>query len=245
MVGGPLGALGGAALGVAIQHAARAVIQRLSRREEERAGAALVLIEGDVARRRERGERLRDDGFFEEERDGMRPDAEELLEGVLRQAAQTYEERKVPFLARLYSGVAHDSGVPAADAQFLLRTAADLTYRQFVALAVVAHRDEHTRALARARSLHDEGRATSDPTTLIELDDLGDRRLIGLRSGARIVAVGTTFETTNSLSSAKVGYGAMHLLPAGRVLVDLTGAEAIGEHERVRWVDSLRGQVDP
>lgn len=111
MIGGPLGALGG----VAVQRAARAVVVRLSRREEERAGAALVLIERDVDDREKRGERLRDDDFFDE-RDGMRPDAEELLEGVLCHAAQTYEERKVPLLARLYSGVAHDSAIPAAEA---------------------------------------------------------------------------------------------------------------------------------
>jgi hypothetical protein len=242
MVGGPLGALGGAALGVAVQRAASAVVLRLSRREEKRAGAALILIERDVSERQERGERLRDDGFFDE-RDAMRPDAEELLEGVLRQAAQTYEERKVPLLARLYSGVAHDPTVPAADAQFLLRTAADLTYRQFVALSVVARRDEHFRALARAWGLRGEGRATPDPATLVELDDLGDRRLIGLRSGGQAVAVGTTLDTTPSIAGAKVGYGATDLLPAGRVLVRLTGTDRISENERVRWVETLRGEV--
>jgi hypothetical protein len=243
MLSGPLGALGGAALGVAVQRAARAVALRLSRREYERVGATLLLIERDVAARHERDEQLRDDEFFDEH-DGRRPDAEELLEGVLRLAAQTYEERKVPLLANLFSGVAHDANVAAADAQFLLRTAADLTYRQFVALAVVAHQDEHFRDLARARTLHDEGRLSPDPATLVELDDLGDRRLVGLRSGGKIVTAGTTFETTNSISSATVGYGAMHLLPAGCRLVRLTGADRIVLSERQGWVDLLRGELN-
>jgi hypothetical protein len=173
----------------------------------------------------------------------MRPDAEELLEGVLRHAAETYEERKVPLLANLYSAVAYDSSVAAAEAQFLLRTAADLTYRQFVALAVVAHREEHMRDLARARGLHDEGRATPDPAVLIELDNLGDRRLVGLRSGGRVVVVGVTIETTPSLSEAKVGYGAMHLLPAGALLVRLTATDEMGLDERQRWVEALTGRT--
>lgn|GEM_PF-2505742 len=243
LIGGPLGALGGAAIGVAVQRATRAIGEHLSRREQKRVGDALEEFGRDVARRRERGEHLRDDDFFEAH-DGMRPDAEELLEGVLRHAAETYEERKVPLLARLYSGVIHDSQIVAADAQFLLRTAADLTYRQFVALAVIFHREEHIRALARARSLHNEGRAVLDPALLVELDDLGNRHLVGLRTGGKVVAVGTTIDTSGPLSATEGGYGAIYLLPVGETLIRLTGAEEIGIDERLRWIEALTGRVD-
>ena len=116
-----------------------------------------------------------------------------LSEGILRHAAETYEERKLPYLASLYSGVAHDQTVPAADALYLTRVAASLTYRQLVALAVIAHRDEHSRALARVARLRDEGRAVPDGTVVLELDDLGDRRLVGVRSGGRVASVGQTY----------------------------------------------------
>jgi hypothetical protein len=88
----------GAALGVAVQHASKVVVGRLNRREEERVGAALLMIRADAHTREEEGERLRQDGFFDA-RGTLRPEAEDLLEATLRQAAETYEERKLPLLA--------------------------------------------------------------------------------------------------------------------------------------------------
>ena len=65
----------------------------------------------------------------------------------MRQAAETYEERKVPLLARLYSAVAHDATVSPELAIYLVRIAGDLTYRQFVALGLYANYEEHKEAL--------------------------------------------------------------------------------------------------
>ena len=42
---------------------------------------------------------------------------------VLRQAADTYEEQKLPYLSRIFTAVAHDPGVPSADARYLLAAA--------------------------------------------------------------------------------------------------------------------------
>ncbi len=99
LVGGPVGAIGGAALGVAVQHTAGALMGRLNRREEARVGAALLLMDEDTRPREARGERPRQDGFFDDP-GALRPDAEDLLEAVLRGAAGPYEERKLPLLAR-------------------------------------------------------------------------------------------------------------------------------------------------
>jgi hypothetical protein len=71
-------------------------------------------MEGDTRRRESSGEQLRDDGFFDA-RGALRLDAEELLEGVLRRSASTYEERKLPLLARLYSTVAHDKTISPSE----------------------------------------------------------------------------------------------------------------------------------
>src|SRR3954453_15086881 len=67
----------GAAVGVAIKQAVAAVGSAFSRREEERIGAAILTIADDAQAHQERGERPRDDGFFDA-RGAVRPDAEEL-----------------------------------------------------------------------------------------------------------------------------------------------------------------------
>lgn len=141
MVGGPLGALGGAVLGVAVNRVARAVAVRFSDLERERMGATIGLIVEESQKRNDQGERLRDDGFFEEA-DGLRAEGEEVLEGVLRQAAATYEQRKLPFLAHLYASAVYDEAISGATAVFLVRQAESLTYRQLIALALAHAREQ-------------------------------------------------------------------------------------------------------
>lgn len=236
LIGGPLGQLGGAALGVVVQRVARAIVGRFHARANERAGETLLLVAADAQERRERGEGPRDDGFFDE-RGGLRADAEEVLEGVLLQAANAFEERKVPLLARLYSAVAHDPTVPAANAHYLVRLAGELTYRQFVALAVFANHDDHFRELARASGLRDEGRAQPDAAILLELDDLGDRRLVGANANGRVAAV------VGPLHETMPGYGVLRLTEGGAELARLTGVDRLERRERDEWVRALRGEV--
>lgn len=222
------GPLVGAAVGVAVKRAVAAVGRAFSRREEERVGAALLTIEADTRARHERGERPRDDGFFDE-RGGLRPEAEELLEGVLRLAAASYEERKVPLLAHLFSSVAHDDSVRSEDALHLVRLASELTYRQFVILSAFANGDAAQRSVR------------YDP----ELDDLGERLLVGLPAEAgALLPVGRMHANMTYNTLKGVPPSAASALPADLVLsavaddlVRATGATAaIPQSERDRWV---------
>jgi hypothetical protein len=238
LIGGPVGALGGAALGVAIQRATKAAIARMSRAEQRRVAETIEQIADDRQLRADAGESLRDDGFFDD-REGDRPAAEELLEGVLRFAAETYEERKLPLLGHLYDGVAHDESIPPADALFLLRAAASLTYRQFVALAVIARAEELGRELAWAKGRRDEGRVEPDPAVLMELDDLGDRRVVGLRVKGTVRAVGEVIDSSSPLSVSE--YAAWRLLPAGERLMRLTRASSvISTTDQDAWLVALK-----
>jgi hypothetical protein len=242
LVGGPAGVVGGAVLGVAMQRAVGAVIGRMTKVEERRVTEAIHGIAEASELLAADGHELRDDEFFTNE-GGRRPPADDLLEGVLRQAAETFEERKVPLLASLYAGVSHDASIPSADAMYLLRVAGQLTFRQFVALAAIASRDEHNRALASAKGRQESGLAVPDAAVVMELDDLGDRRLVGVRSKGRVISPGAAYESGTSLSTAQVGYGALALLPAGEMLVALTGVkQRIGLEEQAAWVDVLRGR---
>ena len=175
LVAGPPGALIGAALGPAIKNGILVVYERIQGRQRERVGATVEFIAEDAKRREDDGDGPRDDGFFDE-RDGLRPDAEELLEGVLLQAANSHEERKVPLLGRLYSAVAHDPSVSTATATYLTRLACELTYRQLVALSVFARHEDYSDTLINALIYLHPNTLVPDPAILLELDDLGDRR---------------------------------------------------------------------
>jgi hypothetical protein len=241
VVAGPPGAAIGATLGVAVQHTARFVVGRLNRREEERVGAALAIMDADTREREARGERPREDGFFDTG-GGLRPEAEELLEGVLRQAAGAHEEQKLPLLAFLYSTVAHDESISAGDAIYFARVAGELTYRQFVALSVVAHRPEYERVLAEAQALHDTGERDPDDGMILELNDLANRNLVG--AGDSASSFGPVTDTFQGLyPRGKLDYATFGLLPAGDRLVRATRAREIAPAERERWLEELRGRT--
>ncbi len=243
-IGGPPGIVLGAAAGIVVERVGREVAERvLSRRQAQRVGKVLLDIEADARARNGAGERPREDGFFDVHDDGRRPDAEELLEGILLRAANAYEERKVPLLANLYGGIAHDESIAPDDAQFLVRTVDDLTYRQLVALGVFANHDAHFEALIHAFTLTQEGRAETDPATLFELDDLGDRRLVGVLSQGVVRAVGEIIDTLAPLHAAKSGYGAFRLTQIGAELARAAGLAHIDMHERAAWVSKLAREL--
>jgi hypothetical protein len=177
-------------IGVLVERTLQTIGQRLFAREEERAREAAVQIAADARERQEQGEQVRDDGFFDE--DGrLRSDGEELLEGVLRQAAAAYEERTVPLLARLYSSIAFDPQVGPGDAFFLVRLAGALTYRQFVALGV--HYDENREGRIALKALKDDGPGHSSYAVEAELRDLaGPWPRRPRRRGWRAAAFGDT-----------------------------------------------------
>lgn len=157
------------------------VMALVGRRGAERAGAALVIIKSDADARRDAGEAPRDDGF-DQPQDDQRPDADELLEGVLLHAAETYEERKVPLLAHLYDGLAFDPSVSAQEGHFLLKLADRLTYRQLVGLSVFSD-EASADALAEASIRREEGVSRPSDAVALEVDDLAESGVLGIEVG--------------------------------------------------------------
>lgn len=242
LVGGPLGALGGAAVGVAVRHVVAAVSGRLASRQASRAGAAVVFIGQDAQARAASGEQPRDDGFFDS-RGVLRSEAEELLEAVLLQAANSYQEQKLPYIAHLYDGVAHDATIGAADAHVLVAFAERLSYRQLVAMAALADHERHFRALARGSGLREQGRHSPNETLLIELDQLGETGLIGARvDGNGPYRQGAVWGTQRRMSDQP--WGTLRLLPLGEQLYRLMRLADIPDGERDAWVTELAAPDD-
>lgn len=150
VIGGPGGAFAGAALGPifarTLQHVGAEVAARfLGPRGEARVGATLGFATVEVNRRFEAGDNLRQDGFFDKKVHGSRTAADEVVEGVLWAAHQEHQERKLEYYGILLAGIAFDESVTAEAADYLLRSARELSYRQLGLLALVGRSAEFKR----------------------------------------------------------------------------------------------------
>lgn len=235
-IGGPPGIAAGAAASVALSHGARAVVGRFRARQKIRVGAALNVIAADADQRSREGQNPRDDGFFDD-RDGLRSDAEDLLEAVLDQAANAYDERKVALLARFYSAVAHQPSVPADTAKYLVPLAGELTYRQYVALAVFSNHRSHEGALVRAEGHHETGSIVPEAGLLAELDDLGDRRLLGITVKGRVRVMNEVIGASAAMRATR--WSNIRPSSMGDLLARLTGADRLPIEDRTRWIAAL------
>jgi hypothetical protein len=154
----------------------------LGPREQERAVAVIGFALARIDVRLRDGDELRDDGFFEE-RDGHRPDAAQILEAVMREAAHSYNERRVKHLGYLWASFAFDKH-PPGDAYYLLDTAQRLTYRQMVELVVVA---EQRDVLPDWEG--EGGLDAQEPALFAELTHLGRNRLLVRTYGGTIATI--------------------------------------------------------
>jgi hypothetical protein len=232
LLGGPVGFAGAPVAGVA----AREVFQRvgaeiedrvMAPRQHARAGEAYALIGGEMHARLEAGEKVREDGFFRPE-SPEDSDAAELLEGTLLQAANSYEERKVPYLANFYAALAFREDVSPGQAAFLLRLIERLTYGQIVMLALFAGREESS-LLDRLPKLlaSDE---PNDPRRMLELADLGNMELVGYRQeSGEVVSPAATFGggAASSIDVAKTLASEY-----GRLLYELMGLDAVPREDQ-------------
>lgn len=95
----------------------------------------LALADQRVRERLERGDTLRDDGFFEAQ-PGDRSAGAESVEGVLLATQRDHEEKKLPFYANLLANLAFDTTYDRAEANLLIRLGRELSYRQLLLLSL-------------------------------------------------------------------------------------------------------------
>lgn len=144
--GGGLGALVGFAIagpaGIVIGGAATPLITEfskrlLSSRQKARVGATILYAKQTIIRRISDGAEPNPDFFIDKNNDG-RPDAQEVWEGVLLNAQQEYEERKIPYYGNLFANIAFEKDFDKARANFLLKLASNLSYRQLCLISIFA-----------------------------------------------------------------------------------------------------------
>lgn len=125
-------------MGNASGYLAAALIKKIGRettgrllapRETVRVGGALAIAAAHIKARTDRGEQLRNDGFFQERMSG-RSDAEEVAESVLLKSQREAEERKIPYMAYLVGNIAFNNQVSSQLAHQIVKAAESMTYRQ-------------------------------------------------------------------------------------------------------------------
>jgi hypothetical protein len=89
------------------------------------------------------GKTLRQDCFFSN-KINERSAAEEIFEGVLFAAEREYEEKKVKFEGNFFANIVFYPSIDRASANFLLRLAQRLSYRQLCLMALFVQRDKFT-----------------------------------------------------------------------------------------------------
>jgi hypothetical protein len=217
------------------------VMDRVTRRAAVRVGASRLMIDTDLHERERRGDAPRSDGFFDE-RGVLRPEAQELLESILLASANCFEERKLPYLAHMFDGVAYDRSINTGDSLFLARLAEQLTFRQLQGLAVFGRHGTGDTALeielGEIEAEHRSGARGVDPALFEELTDLGNRRLVGAWTGdGRVRDPSSTWGG----DWEAVSIGQVALTELGKVLHRLMRLGDMPETEWRSWVDGYRG----
>ena len=115
--------------------------RQLSPREDFRVGKVLAITALEIHQRIENGESLRADGFFDKKPTG-RSDAEEVAEAIMLKCQREPQEKKIEYMGYLLASIAFYPNISADMGHQLVKSAEELTYRQFciLKLAVVKNR---------------------------------------------------------------------------------------------------------
>ena len=137
-----IGTASGKGLEIALKKIKEEILARvLSSREKARALNVLDVAIEEIRRRLEKGERLREDGFFDE-KPMARSEADEVAESVLLKAQREPEEKKIPYVGYLLASIAFEPQISVHMAHQLSKAAEQLTYRQLCILKLSVVKDD-------------------------------------------------------------------------------------------------------
>lgn len=222
LIAGPPGAVAGGAAGVIVTRGLKRVGAEVGRRwmsprQQIRVGAGFAFAVARIRERLSAGDPIRSDGFFDAPH-GHRSSAEELLEGVLLQVANSYEEARIQYVARLYASIVFDDLDPAYG-HFLVRMSERLSFRQLVCLSLIM--DGIDRDLLIAAGAPTAGAYYFSEDVAVELDELATLGLAGVgQPGGRVIDPRTgRFGKSDGFRSVVLGDAA--LSAHGRRLAEL------------------------
>ena len=180
LVGGPAGALIGgaanAAVSMAITRLGGEISERmLSSREKARVGFVMGHAIAIMNERIESGDSLRSDGFFDAG-DTDRSDADSVIEAVLLKSQREPQERKLPYMSRMFAAFALEDYYSPELAHQIVKAAEQLTYRQLCILRLAAVKNRYALRLSDYRG--QETFATALYSVLFECVDLYNKSFL-------------------------------------------------------------------
>lgn len=140
LVGGTEGAIVGGMAGATVTGVVKVLgdiaHRNLSKREEIGIGAAANFAIDKIRARLESGEMPRDDRFFTQRDYDSRSYAEEIFEWALLKSKNEHEEKKIKFIANIFSNTTFHSEISSSEANHILQVAENMTYRQMCLIAL-------------------------------------------------------------------------------------------------------------
>jgi hypothetical protein len=165
---------------------------------------------------------------------------------VLLTAADAWEQRKVPYIGRLFAEVSFEPTVNIPDANYLLRLADQLTYRQLVLLGFWHRVDSLDLPEQVALIMDDDTPARLDKATdalQAEMEDLNTLGLVGVER--KDGTMGSPDPTWDGIADAgtlkRAALTAIHLTPLGETLHRLMALDDIPTDETDGIIPELRG----
>jgi hypothetical protein len=134
------GAVAGSFLGEVVERVIGEFASRLlSSREQFRVESASKYAIIKIKQLCEEGYRPRIDNFFDTD-ETNRSSADEIFEGVLLKAKNEHQEKKIKYLGNFFANVAFQSDISIPEANYLLKTAEEISYRQFCFIALLSQK---------------------------------------------------------------------------------------------------------
>lgn len=233
LIGTPVAAVGGAVAGVAIARTLKKVGSELKRRflgpkEEKRIGATFAFAGQIISAGLSAGKKLRSDGFFDINTNVNTP-ADEIFEGILLKARDSYEERKLQLLGILFANIAFHEEISPAYANQLVNIAGQLTYRQFVALSIAEEQNSEGPIVQeidfRANETAKQNLGLNGISLMTEIYELCQRGYVSAANGSAWISL------------VDVNPGDMRAQGTGSVLAQMMGLNTIPESDRQEFYD--------
>jgi len=185
---GVAGLFGGAVVGPGIAHTFKYVTRLflsrvMAQREQKRVGLVVGLTALAIQKRIDGGGTIRTGDFFDRDTTD-RSKADEIAEAVLISAQREHEEKKLPYLANLLASIAFESRIDVGMANYMVKIASSLTYRQYCVLSLAVSAASVASAGLHSAPFPDkQDGATQLWTLLIEIFDLYRLQLVGFGEG--------------------------------------------------------------
>jgi hypothetical protein len=217
-------------------------------RQERRIGLAYQAAVETASEELAAGKQTRSDGFFDPPGPDEPSPAEEILEGVLRTAADEWEQRKVPYIGRIFATLSFDSSVSPSDASYLLRLADRLTYQEVVLLAFwEAAQDEAQPYRQEVMSVSvrgAEGRSRPSAAILAQMNDLATAGLLGaVNSDGQVVRMSETWGGLSGFRTygGRAEFTTTQLTDMGKTLYRLMGLDQVPHEDLTQIARALHG----